>query len=114
MSVALETKNVYENFEVETDILFFKVGSLGMVSFHGRNYNIKKRMSAEQLQSMLAKACFVQVKSDCYVNISKITAIENDHLYFGQELGDAKTIPVTKRKQAMIRELLLRKRTALQ
>ncbi len=24
MSVALETKNVYENFEVETDILFFQ------------------------------------------------------------------------------------------
>lgn len=80
-----------------------------MVSFHGRNYNIKKRMSAEQLKSMIAKACFVQVKSDCYVNLGKISAIENDLLYFGSELGDGKTIPVTKRKQAMIRELLKHK-----
>ncbi|MBJ6360987.1 LytTR family transcriptional regulator DNA-binding domain-containing protein [Paenibacillus sp. GCM10012307] len=106
MGVALETKNVYENFEVETDILFFKVGSLGMVSFHGRNYNIKKRLSAEQLKSMISKSCFVQVKSDCYVNLGRISAIENDLLYFGPEVGDVKTIPVTKRKQAVIRELL--------
>ena len=37
-----ESRNMYEDFVVETDILFFKTGSHGLVSFHGRNYNIKR------------------------------------------------------------------------
>lgn len=41
-SILLEARNVYEDFEVETDILFFKVGDHDLVIFHGRNYNIKR------------------------------------------------------------------------
>jgi hypothetical protein len=52
MSSLLEARNVYEDFEVETDILFFKVGDHDLVIIHGRNYNIKKRMTAEQLKRL--------------------------------------------------------------
>ncbi|GGG06656.1 LytTR family transcriptional regulator DNA-binding domain-containing protein [Paenibacillus abyssi] len=105
MSVALEAKSVYE-FEVATDILFFKVGSHNLVSFHGRNYHIKKRMSAEQLQKLVAETGFVQVRSDCYVNVGKISSVEDDHLYFGQKNGDCKAIPVTRRKQQLIKDIM--------
>jgi len=106
VSTALETKNVYENFELETDILFFKIGAHGLVSFHGRNYNIRKRMSTEQLSTLTAHTGYFQIKSDCYVNVSKISSIEDDQLFFGQKSGDAKVIPISRRKQQLIRELM--------
>jgi hypothetical protein len=106
MSVALETRNVYEDFEVETDILFFKVGAQGSVSFHGRNYNIKKRMSAEQLGKLKSNTGFYQVQSDCFVNMRKIGSIERDHIFFGQKGPEAKRLPVSRRKQQVLRSLL--------
>lgn len=47
MGLADVNKNVYEDFEIDQYILFFKVGvrSQGLVSFHGSNYSIKKRMT---------------------------------------------------------------------
>jgi DNA-binding LytR/AlgR family response regulator len=106
MSVALETRNVYEEFEVETDILFFKIGAQDLVSFHGKNYNIRKRMSAEQLAKLTSNIGFFQVQSDCFVNLKKISTIEHDYLYFGQKGTEAKSLPVSRRKQQALRALL--------
>ncbi|MBD2844772.1 LytTR family transcriptional regulator DNA-binding domain-containing protein [Paenibacillus sp. IB182496] len=105
MGVALETKNVYE-FEVKTDILFFKVGAHHQVSFHGRHYHIKKRMSAEQLGKLIEESGFVKVKSDCYVNVAKVAEIGDDHLYFGSKRDDCKSIPLSRRKQQLVRSMM--------
>lgn len=107
MGIAAENKNVYEDFEIEQDILFFKVGARaqGLVSFHGSNYNIKKRMTSEQLSTLFAHTNFVKIKSDCFVNIGKITAIEDDNVYFGENFNEDKRIHVSRWKQNRIKHL---------
>ncbi|WP_379133565.1 LytTR family transcriptional regulator DNA-binding domain-containing protein [Paenibacillus sp. sgz500958] len=105
-SILLEAKNVYEDFEVETDILFFRVGDHDLVIFHGRNYNIKKRLSAEQLNRLLSNSSYYHVQGDCYVNLNKISAIEDDCIYFGEMGLFAKQVRVPRRKQENIRQLL--------
>ncbi|MFP4974502.1 hypothetical protein ACE6ED_03780 [Paenibacillus sp. CN-4] len=109
-SILLEARNVYEDFEVEKDILFFKVGDHHSVIFHGRNYNIKKRMSAEQLNRLLSNPNYYQVNG-CYVNLTKISSIEDDCIYFGEKGRYAKHVRVPKWKQESIRSLLKRQRS---
>lgn len=106
MSSLLEARNVYEDFEVETDILFFKVGDHDLVIFHGRNYNIKKRMTAEQLNRLVSNSNFYHVYGNCYVNLNKISSIEDDCIYFGEMGLYAKSVRVPRRKQEGIRHLL--------
>ncbi|SET35603.1 hypothetical protein [Paenibacillus sp. NFR01] len=106
MSSLLEARNVYEDFEVDTDILFFKVGDHDLVIFHGRNYNIKKRMSAEQLGRLLSNSNYYHVYGGCYVNLNKISTIEDDCIYFGEKGHYAKNVRVPRRKQENIRLLL--------
>lgn len=105
-SVLMETRNVYEDFEVEKDILFFRVGDHDLVIFHGRNYNIKKRMPAEQLNRLLSSSTFYHVQGDCYVNLNKISAIEDDCIYFGEMGLYAKQVRVPRRKQQSILHLI--------
>ncbi|MFD1775110.1 hypothetical protein [Paenibacillus rhizophilus] len=105
-SILLEARNVYEDFEVETDVLFFKVGDHDLVIFHGRNYNIKKRMSAEQLNRLLKSSSYFHVQGGVYVNLNKIGSIEDDCIYFGEKGGYAKRIRIPRRKQEHIRQLL--------
>ncbi|MDB4867703.1 MAG: hypothetical protein JWR03_2036 [Cohnella sp.] len=103
MNAALQDKNVYEDFEPITDTLFFKVGSYDLISFHGRNYNIKKRLSTDEKNRLMSDAAFVRVDSNCYVNAGKITRLEDDAICFGDS---GKRIPCSKRKQQLIREIL--------
>jgi hypothetical protein len=104
MNVALQEKNVYEDFEPRNDTLFFKVGAHGLISFHGRNYNIKKRMSAEERNRLISdSSTFFRISSDCYVNVTNITVMSEDHLLFGDS---SKRISCSKRKQQMIRMLI--------
>lgn len=42
MSSLLEARNVYEDFEVETDILFFKVGDHDLVIFTAETTILKR------------------------------------------------------------------------
>lgn len=99
--------NLYENIEPRRDILFFKVGAHGLISFHGRNYNIKKRLSAEQRALLTEDPSFFRVASDCYVNVDKITEIASDYLIFGDRSSTAKRLPVSKRKQQLIKQRML-------
>ncbi|WP_255570429.1 LytTR family transcriptional regulator DNA-binding domain-containing protein [Cohnella sp. CFH 77786] len=104
MSGATRDKNVYEDFEPRTDTLFFKVDSShGLVSFHGRNYNIKKRLSADERNRLMSDAAFFRLDSNCYVNAGKISRMEDDAICFGDT---NKRIPCSKRKQQMILNLL--------
>lgn len=104
MNVALQEKNVYEDFEPRQDILYFKVGAHGLISFHGRNYNIKKRLSADERTRLLSdSATFFRISSDCYVNVRNISVMGDHHLFFDDT---SKRLPCSYRKQQLIRQLL--------
>lgn len=96
--------NLYEQFEPRTDCYFFRIGSHGQICCHGRNYTIKKRMTAEQVAALTKDAAFVRVSSDCYVNVSKITYLSGDTVYFGEGPALNHMLSVPKRKQHLIRQ----------
>lgn len=107
MNVASGDKqNLYENFEVEKDIYYFKIGTLGLVSFHGRNYNIKKTMTTEQLSKYISNGQFVKVSGSCYVNTRKIVAMTGGMILFDQKGSETKQVPVSKWRQHHIKNLL--------
>ncbi|MCD9021428.1 hypothetical protein [Cohnella silvisoli] len=104
MNVALQQKNVYEDFEPRNDTLFFKVGVHGLISFHGRNYNIKKRLSAEERNRLISDtSTFFKVSSDCYVNVRNISVIGDEYLFFGDT---SKRLSCSQRKQQIIRQMM--------
>jgi hypothetical protein len=104
MNVAPQEKNVYEDFEPRNDTLFFKVGVHGLISFHGRNYNIKKRMSNEERNRLLTDTeTFFRVSSDCYVNVRNISVMGDEYLFFGDT---SKRLSCSQRKQHMIRQMM--------
>ncbi|MFD0715000.1 hypothetical protein [Paenibacillus sp. GCM10027626] len=109
MNVAHEerNRNVYENFEVEKDILFFKVGRLGLVSFHGRNYNIKKQLPNDQLNVYISSGLFVNVHSNYYVNLDKIVALEDGCLRFDQGGAESKVVQVPRWRQSYMKNLIV-------
>ncbi|GGG62838.1 MULTISPECIES: LytTR family transcriptional regulator DNA-binding domain-containing protein [Paenibacillus] len=109
MNSTLSGRNVYEDFDLESDVLFFKIGSLELVSFHGRNYNIKKRMTAEQIQKLTQERSFFQVSSNIYINIGKIKSIAGGIVYFGGEHSECKQLPVPRRKQYVIQKLFMQR-----
>ncbi|CAM4458155.1 LytTR family transcriptional regulator DNA-binding domain-containing protein [Paenibacillus tarimensis] len=106
MSVALDVRNRYEDLDIKKDVIFFRLGAPGLVCFHGTNYNIRKRMTGEQIQELIHDASFFKVGSDCYVNIGRIADIENDRLYFGEKGPESKSLPVSKRNQQTLRSLI--------
>lgn len=103
MSVAWAERDLYEQFEPKKDSLYFRVGVQGLISFHGRNCRIRKPISDEQRQSLFDDSAFIRISSDCYVNLNRISAIEDDYLCFRD--GDDR-IPVSRRAQQMIRKRL--------
>src|ERR1700730_11788304 len=107
MNVALETRNLYEDFVLEKDILYYRTGHRGLVSFHGKSFNVRRRLSAEQLQKILSDGPFYKVNIDCYVNIMKIQAIKDSHVYFeSYDPDDVKCVPVSRHKHFRLKELL--------
>ncbi|HEY0828122.1 MAG TPA: LytTR family transcriptional regulator DNA-binding domain-containing protein [Bacilli bacterium] len=110
MNLTLAEKDIYEQFEPRKDSLYFKVGMRGLVSFHSSIYHLKMRMSDEQRSRLMTDDTFVQIAEDCYVNLTKITSIENDCLRFGDTPDSLSRVPVSKRKQQELRELLFDRR----
>lgn len=100
------SRNIYEDFVVETDILFFKTGSHSLVSFHGKNYNIKKRMSADRMTTLLSGKQFYNVGGSCYVNVDKITEVEQGIIYFGEKSPTAKVLRIPRWKQEPLKRFL--------
>jgi DNA-binding LytR/AlgR family response regulator len=107
MTLALETRNVYEDFVLEKDILYYRTGNYGLVSFHGRNFNVRRRLNQEQLQNMLTEGTFYKVNNDCFVNLTKIKTIKDNHVYFEPYSDDAKCVTISKHKQFRLKELLV-------
>lgn len=105
MNVAQHERNVYEEFDLKSDILFFKLGNHGLVSFHGKNYNIKKRINAEQIAKLASDNGFFKMSSSCYINIGKIKSVASGVIYFGPNGQESKQLPVNRRKQHIIQQL---------
>lgn len=104
MNVGLRETNLYDS--CEKDCYYFKVGRLGVASFHGRNYHIRRRITADQLNSYLTSGQFVKVSSGCYINISKVASLTDGMLHFVQDGTGSKGIHIAKWKQQHIKNLL--------
>ncbi|NOV04189.1 LytTR family transcriptional regulator DNA-binding domain-containing protein [Paenibacillus planticolens] len=111
MNVALETRNSYENFVLESDIMYFRVGEHGLVSFHGKNFHIKKRMSTEQIIEITTGGAFFKVNTDCYVNTKKIVQIQEGKVFFEIKGADSKFISITKLRQHRLKDILQQHKT---
>lgn len=106
MIVASENKDIYEDFEPGRDTFFFKLGSGGLISFHGRNYNIRKQLSAEQRESLIANSSFMRITSNCYVNVDKISSVEKDGIRFTDHTAGSKIVSVPRWKKQSLYQLL--------
>ncbi|MGG1555550.1 MULTISPECIES: LytTR family transcriptional regulator DNA-binding domain-containing protein [Paenibacillus] len=106
MNVALDVMNTYEDFNLEKDIMYFRVGEQGLVSFHGKNYHVKKRLSSDQIQAMTSDASFFKVNTDCYVNTRKIQHIQDGKVFFDTKGSEAKYTPITKLRQHRLKEIV--------
>ena len=105
MNIAMELDR-YENIRMDQDVLFFRLGLPGLVCFHGNHYNIKKRMTEEQIEELKMDAAFYRISSNCYVNLKRISEIENDTIYFGDKGPEAKCLPISWRNQHALKSLL--------
>lgn len=106
MNVALESRNIYEDFVMEKDILYFRVGERGLVSVHGKNFNLKQRLSTEQLNKLLDDGIFFKANTDCYVNLTKVEGVKDSKVYFKMTDSESKHVPITKLREARLKELL--------
>jgi DNA-binding LytR/AlgR family response regulator len=110
MNAALETRNTNEDFDfvLEKDILYFRTGHHGLVSFHGKNFNVKRRLSTEQLHQIIADGIFLQVNTDCFANLNKINSIKDKRIYFEINNPDSKTIPISRLRLYRLKNLQLK------
>jgi hypothetical protein len=106
MIASADNKDIYEDFEPSKDTFFFKVGSGGLISFHGKNYNITKKLSADQKHSLIQDAAFVRISSNCYVNVDKISSLEKDHIRFVEHVSGSKIISVPIWKKSTLQQRL--------
>jgi hypothetical protein len=100
MLAAPDNRDMYEDFEPSKDTYFFKIGSRGKISFHGRNYHITKQLSAEQRQNLIRNSAFMRITSNCYVNVDKISSLEKDHIRFVEHAAGSKimSVPIWKKQ----------------
>jgi hypothetical protein len=101
-----EERNSYEDFILEIDILYFRIKERGLVSFHGKNFNVKRRMSSDQLGSMMSSSDFFKVNTDCFVNLKKVQMIQDNRVYFGPKSEDSKSVSITKLRQNQLKGFL--------
>ncbi|MBP1995660.1 LytTR family transcriptional regulator DNA-binding domain-containing protein [Paenibacillus eucommiae] len=106
MNVALENQNTYDEFVLEKDILYFRVGAHGLVSFHGKNFNVKRRLSTEQLDKMLSDSAFFKVNTDCYANLHKVEAVQDSRVCFDSKSPTSKSVSITKLRQGRLKGFL--------
>ncbi|GIP52137.1 MULTISPECIES: LytTR family transcriptional regulator DNA-binding domain-containing protein [Paenibacillus] len=105
MNVGPEKKDVYEDLNPH-DTYFFKIGAHGLVCFHGRNYSIKQRLTAEQTSKLVSDSSFYRISTNCYVNLFKISEIRDNVVMFRDETHGIKTIHVPRRNLEQIKRLL--------
>ncbi|WP_068786114.1 LytTR family transcriptional regulator DNA-binding domain-containing protein [Paenibacillus phocaensis] len=105
MNVGLEERGVYEDLN-PYETYFFKIGAHGLVCFHGRNYSIKQRLSAEQTSKLISDPRFYRISTNCYVNLSQISEIRDNVVWFRDERHGIKTIHVPRRNLEQMKRLI--------
>ncbi|MDF2921893.1 MAG: hypothetical protein K0R57_807 [Paenibacillaceae bacterium] len=111
MILASEHKDIYEDFQPDRDTFYFKLGSGGLISFHGRNYNIKKLLTAEQRESLIRNSAFLRITSNCYVNVDKISSVEKDCIRFIDHSAGSKMVSVPRWKKQSLHQRLSQRKT---
>jgi hypothetical protein len=101
-----EERNSYEDFILVKDILYFRIKDRGLVSFHGKNFNVKRRMSSDQLGSMMSSSDFFKVNTDCFVNLKMVQMIQDNRVYFGPKSEDSKSVSITKLRSNQLKGFL--------
>lgn len=105
MSLTMQSKDVYEDFDPKKDSLFFKIGSRGQISFHGQNYHIRRRLTPEQKHRLMTDFNFIKIDGNCYVNVQKIRGIAQNCIDFGPTLT-VNRIPVNRKIKAQLKQRL--------
>lgn len=109
MNATLRETDLYEKFDLENDILYFRIGALGLVSFHGKNYNLKRRLTPDQIKKLTKEKSFCPVGSNCYVNIGKIQSFTGGVVYFGPVYRETKQLAIPWFRQAAVQQQLNRR-----
>jgi hypothetical protein len=107
--VALNERTFCEDFDLDAEICYFKIGVQGMVSFHGKNYNRKIKLSDQEIKDLTNKPNYYPLNSSCYINLDKIKSISEGVVTFGSGPSDTKQLPVNRRKQYVIEQLFLQR-----
>ncbi|CAH1214207.1 hypothetical protein PAECIP111891_04055 [Paenibacillus allorhizoplanae] len=110
VALELEVKNTYEDFILEKDIMYFRVGEHGLVSFHGKNYHVKKRLNTEEIQNITSDSSFFKVNTDSYVNTRKIQHIGDGKVFFEVRGSESKYTSITKLRQHKLKEIVLQQK----
>ena len=108
LNVALNERNMCEDFDLDKEILFFKIGAEGLVSFHGYNFSRKIHLTDSDLRELVKKKEYFPISSSCYINVKKMKAIVSGMVYFGGEYRDSKMIPVSKRTEMKLKQLFVK------
>lgn len=108
LNKALNERKYFTDFDLDKEILFFKIGIDGLVSFHGYTFNRKLQLSHTELKELRHRNAYFPISSSCYINVQKIKAIVSGMVYFGGEYSTAKMIPISKRTEMKLKNLILK------
>lgn len=105
---ALNERRYFTDFDLDREILFFKMGSDGLVSFHGYKFNRKLQLSHAELHDLLQHEGYFPISATCFINLHKIKAVVSGMVYFGGEYSDSKMIPISKRTEMKLKHLMMK------
>lgn len=106
LSVALNERTMYNEFDLENEILYFKIGSEGWVSLHAHHYSRKVQLSPAELKALTKREGYYPLSSNCYINLSRIKAIITGVIYFEGERNGPKMLAVGRRAEQKLKQLL--------
>jgi len=106
LSVALNERTMYDDFDLEKEILYFNVGTEGLVSLHAHNYNRKVQLSPSELKALLSREGYYALSSSCYINLSRIKTIISGVIYFDSRHNEPKMLAVGKRTEQKLKQLI--------
>jgi len=105
LSVALNERTMCEDFDLKQEILFYKIGAEGLVSFHGKNFSRKVQLSQPELKQLTRTQGYFAISSNCYINVSRIKSIGSGAISFGGDLTSSKILSVSRRNELKLKQL---------
>jgi len=106
LSVALNERTMYNDFDLEKEIIYFKVGYECCVSLHANHFSRKVQLTPSDLKALTRREGYYALSSSCYINLSRIKAIILGVIYFDNERNSSKMLAVSKRTEQKLKQLL--------